>query len=86
MGISYYLTLDSKSKLFIAVRKESQNISTKLSTIGDLLEAKLEPDEFHNSMVDVSKQIKNKSDSFELSQNVNNFDENVLGCCYYKKE
>ena len=37
-------------------------------------------------MVDVSEQIENKSDSTELSQNVDNLGVNVSGNFYYKNQ
>ena len=58
---------------------ESDKISTKLPSDQDLTGIKLEPDDVHESMVDISEQIENKSDDSELSQNVDNFGENVAG-------
>ena len=58
---------------------ESDKISTKLPSDQDLTVIKLEPDDVHESMVDISEQIENKSDDSELSQNVDNFGENVAG-------
>ena len=62
----------------------SDKVSTKQSSIGDGAEIKLESDDFHDSMVDVSEQIENKSDSSVLSQNVEKFSENVSGSLNYK--
>ena len=81
---SYYLTPDSNSKLLVDITKESDKLSTK-SSIKYLAENNLDSDDFHGSMVDVSDQIKNNSDSFELLQNVEQFGENVSGTYYCKK-
>ena len=51
---------------------------------GGLLDIKVESDDFHDSMVDVSKQIENNSDNSELSQNLDKFDENIASRYYYK--
>merc|ERR1719466_619592 len=60
-----------------AVTKESDKIRTKPSFNEDGTEIKLEPDNLNDSMVDASKQIENKSDNSELSQNVEIFDEHL---------
>ena len=74
-----YLSNKNNHHLFVAATKESDKITTKSSNNEDGAEIKLEPDEFHDSMVDVSEQIENKSGSSELSPNVVKFDENVSG-------
>ena len=51
-----------------------RQISTNLSSNEDIVEIKFEPDEFHDSINDIPEQIENKSDSSELSQNVEKFD------------
>ena len=70
------------SKLFIAVTKESDVITTKSTVNEHQDEIKLEPDYFYGSMVDVSEQIEDKSDSSELSQNVDKLSENISGRYY----
>ena len=67
------------SKLFVAVTKESDKITTKSSVNEHQGEIKLEPDDFHGSMVDVSEEVEDKSDSSDISQNVNKISENVSG-------
>ena len=73
------------SKLFVAVTKESDKITTKSSVNEYQGEIKLEPDDFYGSMVDVSEQNEDESDSSDLSQNINKIGENVSGRYYYKK-
>ena len=75
---SNYLVIDNHFKLFIAL-KEYNNTSNKSSSNKDGAEIKLEPEDVHYSMVDVPEQIENKSDSSELSQNVDIFREHVSG-------
>ena len=79
----YYLTPESNSKLFVDVTKESNKISVKSSVNEDGAEIKLEPEEVHYSVEDVSEQIENKSKSFVLSQNIDNLCVNVSGGFYY---
>ena len=64
---------------------QSDEISTKSSYIENISEIKLEPGDVHDLMVDVSEQIDNKSDSSELSKNVDNISENVLGSYQFKQ-
>ena len=83
MVVSHYLAYDSYSNLFIAVTKESDEISTKSPSNEDILEIKLEPDDFCNSIVNVSEQIENNSDCTELAQNVDKFGGILSGSyCY----
>ena len=56
MVVSHYLAYDSYSNLFIAVTKESDEISTRSPSNEDILEIKLEPGDFCNSIVNVSEQ------------------------------
>ena len=63
---------------------ESDKINTKSSYVESIPNIKLEPDNFHDSMVDVSEQTENTCNSSESSQNVHKFPENVLGNYYYK--
>ena len=79
----YNLTPESNSKLFVDVTKESDKISVNSSVNEDGTEFKLEPEEVHHSVEDVSEQIENKSKSFVLSQNIDNLCVNVSGGFYY---
>ena len=81
---SYCLITNCNSNFCIDVTKESNKIRTKPSSNEDSTEIKLEPDDLNDSMVDASEQIENKSDSSELSQNVEIFDEHLSGNFYYK--
>ena len=85
MDVLHYLASDSNYKLFIAVTKESDKISTKSSSAKDIDEIKVEPDDFHDSMVDVSEQVENSYYCSELSQNVHKFGEKVSGSYNYRK-
>ena len=74
-------------KIFVAVTKESDKIITKSTSNEDVPEIKLEPDGFHDSMVDVSEGIDNNSDSFELISTFKAIEGqkyNVSGKFYYK--
>ena len=51
---------------FVAVTKESDKTTTNSTSNEDVSEIKLEPDGFHDFMVDVSEGNDNNSDSFEL--------------------
>ena len=77
------LPTDSIYNLCLGVAKESGIINTKSPSVEYLAEIKLETDDFQGSMVDVSEQIENRSDSSELSQHVDKFGENLSGTyCY----
>ena len=78
MFVSHCLVYDNYSKLFIAVTKESDGISTR-SPPKNVFEIKLEQNDIHDSMVDLSEQIENNYDCTELSQNVHRFGEKVSG-------
>ena len=67
------------SKLFIAVTEVTDRVSTKSPSDEDITDVKFEPDNFIDSMIDVSEQIENRSDSSILSQNVEKFGEAVTG-------
>ena len=69
--------------MFIVYTNECDNISTNLSVNEKFGKIKLEPDNFHDSMVDLSETIENNSDSSEVVQNVDKLCENVSGSYYY---
>ena len=79
VGYINYLATDTNYKLFVAVTNECSETSNKSSTSENLDQVKLEPDEFHDSMVDISEQIENKSENYESSQNLGKFGENASG-------
>ena len=83
---SQYFTPDSNYISFIGVTKESDKISTKSSNEENFDEFILELGDLHDSIVDVPEQFENKSDSFELSQNVEKFGKNISGRYYYKRK
>ena len=62
------LVTDFINKIVLAVTTESQRVRTEAPV--DFAEIKLEPDDMHDSTVDVSKQIGNNSDRTELTQHV----------------
>ena len=80
----YYLATDSNCILFVAVANEFGKTSTKSSTNEDRTGIIIDPNDFHDSMVDVSEEIGNKSDNSKLS-NVDKFSEHLSGRYYYKK-
>ena len=79
MVVSHYFAYDSNSKLFIAVTKESDKISTRLPSNEDVFEIKLEQNDIHDSMVDLAEQVENNFDCTKLSQNIYRFGEKVSG-------
>ena len=60
-------------------------MSARSSSNEGIVVIKLEPDDLHDSMVDVSEQIENNSDTSELLQNVDKCCENESDSYYYKK-
>ena len=81
--MSVYLVPDINSiLLFVANTKESQQLSeSPYNSTEDLVEIKMEPDDFHHSNSNVSEQTDTKkhTESFELSQNGDQPGENVTG-------
>ena len=72
--------------MLLGVTEESGRISTKSPSVEYQAEVKLETDDFQGSLVDASEQIENRSDSSELSQNVDKLGEHLSGTYYcYKK-
>ena len=76
--------------MFVDVTKQSDMVSIKSSVNGDPSEINIQSDDFYDSydmmdMVNVPEKLENNSDYSELSQNVDNFCENVLGSYYFKK-
>ena len=68
--MNYQIT-DSNNKLFAAVTKKSQKVSAGSAMSDDLVEMKIEPDEFLESSVSGQIEGPDSSDS-ENSQNVDN--------------
>ena len=81
---SYCLAPDNNHKLFVAVTKESGKINSKSSYNDDVADTNYGPDDFHDSIVDVSEQTENNFGRPQLSQYVGTFDENVSGSYFYK--
>ena len=76
--------------MFVDVTKQSDMVSIKSSVNGDPSEINIQSDDFYDSydmmdMVNVPEKLENNSDHSELSQNVDNFCENVLGSYYFEK-
>ena len=79
---TYYLTPDSNSKLIVDVTKKSDTVSTNSRYNEDPTEIHVSSENIHDSMVDVSEQIANRSYSSELSQSVEKYGENLSGSYY----
>ena len=81
-----YNIIYSNYKSFIDLTEGSNKINTNSSSNEDGADIKLEPDDIHDSIVDVSEQIENNSVNSQLSQNVNTFGKNLSGNYCSKKK
>ena len=69
--VYFYLLLpDFKQKIVLDLIKESLKTRTKHLLNEDLIEVKLEPDDLHDSIVNISKHTKTISNNSELFQNI----------------
>ena len=68
--VFYLLVTDFINKIVLAVTTELQRIRTEAPVRADLTEIKLEPDNVHDSLSNVSQQIENNCDRAKFTQNV----------------
>ena len=79
---TYYLTPGTNSKLVVDVTKKSDKTSINSPCNENYAEINVQPYDFHDYMVDVSQQIENRYGSYELSQNIEKYGENLSGSYY----